>query len=96
MYEAIKHFDSHPLGNNHKFLMGLKEKYTITQVALQGVIEGVTHLVESHIDALHSQVQQQLLLMFIKQPLMPFGHSFQSVGHTLIPSKAPRNTVSTT
>lgn len=53
--------------NAAMFLMGLKEKYMITQVALQGVIEGVTNLVQSHLDALHSQVQQQLLQSGVSQ-----------------------------
>ena len=53
--------------NAAMFLMGLKEKYMITQVALQGVIEGVTNLVQSHLDTLHSQVQQQLLQSGVSQ-----------------------------
>ena len=42
------------------FLMGLKEKHKLTQVALQGVIEGVTSLMQCHLDSLHTQVCQQL------------------------------------
>ena len=42
------------------FLMGLKEKHKLTQVALQGVIEGVTSLIQCHLDSLHTQVCQQL------------------------------------
>lgn len=42
------------------FLMGLKEKHKLTQVALQGVIEGVTSLMQCHFDSLHTQVCQQL------------------------------------
>ena len=38
--------------------MGLKHK--LTQVALQGVIEGVTSLMQCHLDSLHTQVCQQL------------------------------------
>ena len=53
--------------NAAMFLMGLKEKYMITQVALQGVIEGVTNLVQSHLDTLHSQIQQRLLLSGVSQ-----------------------------
>ena len=44
------------------FLMGLKEKHMITQAALQGVIEGVTNLMQSQLDALHSQIHQQLAI----------------------------------
>ena len=42
------------------FLMGLKEKHNLTQVALQGVIEGVTSLMQCQLDSLHAQVCQQL------------------------------------
>ena len=44
------------------FLMGLKEKHKLTQVALQGVIEGVTSLMQCHVDSLHTEVCQQLQL----------------------------------
>ena len=40
--------------------MGLKEKHKLTQVALQGVIEGVTSLIQCQLDSLHTQVCQQL------------------------------------
>lgn len=43
------------------FLMGLKEKYKLTQVALQGVIEGATSLTQCRLDALRSQITSTLL-----------------------------------
>lgn len=42
-------------------LMGLKEKYKLTQVALQGVIESMTGLVQCRLSELHSQIRQELL-----------------------------------
>jgi hypothetical protein len=42
------------------FLMGLKETYKLTQTAVQGVIEGVTSLMQFHMSALHTHVNQQL------------------------------------
>lgn len=42
------------------FLMGLKEKHKLTQVALQGVIDGATGLMQSRLSSLHAQVSQQL------------------------------------
>ena len=44
------------------FLLGLKEKHKLTQVAMQGVVEGVTSLMQGHLLALHSNVQKQLSL----------------------------------
>lgn len=42
------------------FLMGLKEKHKLTQVALQGVIDGATSLMQSRLSSLHAQVSRQL------------------------------------
>ena len=42
------------------FLMGLKEKHKLTQVVLQGIIDGVTNLIQGHLSALHTQVCKQL------------------------------------
>ena len=42
-------------------LLRLKEKQKLTQVALQGVIEGVTDLFQRHLSILHAQVKQKLL-----------------------------------
>ena len=39
----------------------MKEKQKLTQVALQGVIEGVTDLFQRHLSILHAQVKQKLL-----------------------------------
>ena len=41
--------------------MGLKEKYKLTQVALQGVIEGATSLTQCRLDALRSKITSTLL-----------------------------------
>ena len=38
------------------FLLGLKENFEITQVSLQGVIQGVTALTQQNISMLKSQV----------------------------------------
>lgn len=38
------------------FLLGLKEKYKLTQVAVQGVLEGVTNLSQQLLNLLHSKV----------------------------------------
>ena len=38
------------------FLLGLKEKHKLTQVALQGVLEGVTNLNQQQLNLLHSKV----------------------------------------
>ena len=43
------------------FLMVLREKHKLTQVALQGII-GVTSLMHCHVDSLHTEVCQQLQL----------------------------------
>ena len=62
----------------------------ITQAALQGVIEGVTNLMQSQLDALHSQVHQQLLQSGVSQAAIDglqllfsrdgiFGHPFQGL-----------------
>lgn len=40
--------------------MGLREKHKLTQVALQGVVEGVTGLMQRHVSSLHAQVCQSL------------------------------------
>ena len=42
--------------NSAVFLLGLKEKYKLTQTAVQGVIEGVTNLMQQQISYLQSQV----------------------------------------
>ena len=39
------------------FLMGTKEKYKLSQVALQGIIEGVTSLMQGRLSALHTQIR---------------------------------------
>ena len=38
------------------FLLGTKEKYKLSQVALQGIIEGVTSLMQGRLCALHAQI----------------------------------------
>lgn len=38
------------------FLLGLKEKYKLTQVSVQGIINGVTSLTQQNINFLQSQV----------------------------------------
>ena len=38
------------------FLFGLKEKFKLTQVAIQEIVEGVTSLTQKRISILHSQV----------------------------------------
>lgn len=76
--------------NAAMFLMGLKEKHMITQTALQGVIEGVTNLMQSQLDTLHSQVHQQLLQSGVSQAVVDglqpffsgdgiFGRPFQGL-----------------
>jgi len=42
------------------FLLGLKEKFKLTQVSLQGVIQGVTALTQQNISMLKSQVYMYL------------------------------------
>ena len=42
------------------FLLGLKEKHKLTQVALQGVIDGATALVQCRQDVLRSQIMSIL------------------------------------
>ena len=42
--------------NSALFLLGLKEKFKLTQTSLQGVIEGVTALNQQNISTLKSQV----------------------------------------
>ena len=42
------------------FLMVLRGKHKLTQVALQGII-GVTSLMHCHVDSLHTEVCQQLV-----------------------------------
>ena len=42
------------------FLMGLREKHKLTQVALQGVVDGATGLMQRHISSLHAQVFRNL------------------------------------
>jgi len=38
------------------FLLGLKEKYKLTQVSIQGIVDGVTSLTQRNTSALQSQV----------------------------------------
>lgn len=42
------------------FLMGMKEKYKLTQTALQGIVEGVSGLMRSHLSVLHTQISSVL------------------------------------
>ena len=42
------------------FLMGMKENFKLTQVALQGVIDGVTGLTQGRLSTLHSRIQSIL------------------------------------
>lgn len=42
------------------FLLKLKEKQKLTQVALQSVVEGVTSLFQCHLDVLHAQVKDKV------------------------------------
>ena len=56
-------FDSQPCSSKESlqkssaiFLLGLKEKFKLTQVSLQGVIQGVTALTQQNIGMLKSQV----------------------------------------
>ena len=42
------------------FLMGTKEKFKITQVALQGIITGITSLMKGRLSTLHAQIQSIL------------------------------------
>ena len=41
-------------------LMGLKERHKLIQVALQGVVQGVTSLVQSRMDLLYDHIRDQL------------------------------------
>ena len=51
------HCSSNPLQNSSAlFLLGLKEKYKLTQVAIQGVIEGVSSLSQHQMSLLRAQV----------------------------------------
>lgn len=53
----LLHFSSNSLQNlSALFLLGLKEKYKLTQVAIQGVIEGVSNLIQHQMSLLRSQV----------------------------------------
>ena len=38
------------------FLLGLKEKHKLTQVAIQEIVEGVTNLTQPRLSVLNSQV----------------------------------------
>ena len=42
------------------FLLGLKEKYKLTQTTVQGIIEGFTNVTQQQIDSLQSQVHYAL------------------------------------
>ena len=43
------------------FLLGMKEKHQLTQVALVGVIRGVTSLMQNHLSALQADINQLLV-----------------------------------
>lgn len=60
------------------FLLGLKEKYKLTQAAIEGVIEGVTGLIQYQLSLLHSQVCENLQ----KNQMSPdcINHLFSDVG----------------
>lgn len=51
-------------------LMGLKEKYKLTQVALQGVIESTTSLVQCRLSELYSQVRDKLLFADVSSDIV--------------------------
>ena len=53
------------------FLMGLKEERKLTQVALQGVIEGVTNLTQTRLSALHTEVCGALRAAGIEPSTVP-------------------------
>ena len=53
------------------FLMGLKEEHKLTQVALQGVIEGVTNLTQTWLSTLHAGVCGILRAAGIEPPTVP-------------------------
>jgi len=60
------------------FLLSLKEKYKLTQVALQGVIEGVTGLVQCYLSSLHNKVDSNLLQNGVFSPAI-----IQGIGYLL-------------
>lgn len=41
-----------------KFLLGLKEKHRLTEVAVQGVVKGVTQLFQCYLSALYNKVRE--------------------------------------
>ena len=46
------------------FLLGLKENYKLSQVAVQGVLEGVTNLSQQQLNLLHSKVYVYIQLLW--------------------------------
>ena len=46
------------------FLLGLKEKFKLTQAAVQEVVEGVTNLTQKRISILRSQVCDVLTMSY--------------------------------
>ena len=44
------------------FLLGLKEKYKLTQTAIQGIIEGFTDVTQQQISSLQSQVHCNIII----------------------------------
>ena len=53
-----------------RFLLGLKEKFKLTQVSLQGVIQGVTALNQRRIYSLKQEVCNVLILLLIMDILV--------------------------
>lgn len=47
------------------FLLGLKERFKLTQAAIQGIIEGVTSITQQRINVLKSQVHVCMILVFL-------------------------------
>ena len=46
------------------FLLGLKENYKLSQVAVQGVLEGVTNLSQQQLNLLHTKVYVYIQLLW--------------------------------
>lgn len=42
------------------FVLGLKEKHKLTQATIQGVIQGVTGIMQCHLSAIRDQIRDQL------------------------------------
>lgn len=63
------------------FLMGLKERHKLTQVALQGVVQGVTSLVQSRMDLLQVHIRDQLTSAGIPMSTIDtLSHTFDEEG----------------